>query len=155
EAGTHGWNDVVFDHFQLGGVALDMSVLRYLVLGGVILIAFVVNELLVSDPVLDVRLFLNYTFTTANILMWVISGLFFASLFLLPIFFQNVQGHTPLQSGEYVIVQGVAAAVATLFAGRFYNQVGPRILVTIGFALVTVGTIGFTRLDPNTTWQSL
>jgi DHA2 family multidrug resistance protein len=155
QAGTHGWNDIAFDHLHLGGLTLDFSVVRYLVLSGAILIAFVVNELLVSDPVLDIRLFLNYTFTAANLLTWAISGLFFASLFLLPIFFQNVQGHTPLQSGEYVIVQGVSAAVATLFAGRLYNRVGPRILVTLGFAFVTIGTIGFTRLDPNTTWQSL
>src|SRR5262249_14958733 len=72
EAGTRGWG--------------DLTVLVYLVAGGVMLGMFVINSLLVSDPVMDLRLFKNYTFTTANLLMWAISGLFFGSILLLPQF---------------------------------------------------------------------
>jgi EmrB/QacA subfamily drug resistance transporter len=155
EAGTYGWNDNVFQRLHLGGVTLELSVLRYLIAGGVLLIAFIIDELVVSDPVMDLRLFANYTFTATNVLTWVVSAFLFSSLFLLPIFFQNVQGHTPLESGEFVIVQGLSAAFATIISGRLYNRVGPRILTTIGFALVTAGTYGFTQLTPTTSWQSL
>jgi EmrB/QacA subfamily drug resistance transporter len=141
EAGSSSWT--------------DQKVLIALIGGGVLLLAFVVTELRVSDPVMDLRLFLNYTFTVSNVLMWAISGFLFAGLFLLPIFFQQIQGYTPLQSGEFVILQGLAAAVGTVLSGRFYNVIGPRILATIGFILVTAGTIGFTRLSTDTTWQSL
>jgi EmrB/QacA subfamily drug resistance transporter len=133
----------------------DRNVVISLVVGGVLLVAFVFNELRVSDPVMDVRLFRIYSFTVANVLTWVVSGFLFASIYLLPIFFQNVQNYSPLQSGEFVIVQGLGAAVATLIAGRLYNRVGPRILVAIGFSLVTIGTYPFTQLDVNTSWQSL
>lgn len=133
----------------------DTKVVIALVAGSVLLVAFIVNELLVNDPVMDLRLFSNYTFAVANVLTWVVSGFLFASIYLLPIFFQNVQGYSPLQSGEFVIVQGLGAAFATLLAGRLYNRAGPRILVAVGFALVTIGTYGFTQLDVNTTWQSL
>lgn len=85
QAGPHGWNDVAFDHFLVGGLTLDLSVVRYLIIGGGLLLLFVVNELLVKDPVLDVRLFLNYTFTMANLLMWAVSAFLFGTLFLLPI----------------------------------------------------------------------
>ncbi|HEX6655692.1 MAG TPA: MFS transporter [Candidatus Limnocylindria bacterium] len=108
-----------------------------------------------SDPVLDVRLFRNPTFTMANVLLWSISAFLFSSLFLLPIFFQQVQGHTPLQSGTYFILQGVATAAATALSGWLYNRVGPRILAILGFALITIGTIGCTQLSVGTTWQSL
>ncbi|HEY7832581.1 MAG TPA: DHA2 family efflux MFS transporter permease subunit [Ktedonobacterales bacterium] len=155
EASTYGWNDHVFQHFQLGGLALDMSVLRYLILGGVLLVAFAINELLVSDPVMDIRLFRNYTFMAANVLIWVVSGFLFASIYLLPIFFQNVQNYSPLQSGEFVIIQGLGAAIATVIAGRFYNSIGPRWLVAFGFVLVTAGTYGLTMLTVGTSWQSL
>jgi EmrB/QacA subfamily drug resistance transporter len=133
----------------------DRKVVISLVVGGVLLVAFVINELLVSDPVMDIRLFRNYTFAAANVLTWVVSGFLFASLYLLPIFFQNIQAYSPLQSGEFVIVQGLGAAVATLIAGRLYNRAGPRTLVAIGFTLVTVGSYGLTQLDVNTSWQSL
>ena len=133
----------------------DRTVVISLVIGGVLLVAFVINELLVADPVMDVRLFRNYTFTTSNVLIWVVAGFLFASLYLLPIFFQNVQAYSPLQSGEFVILQGVGAAVSSAIAGRFYNRVGPRILVTLGFVLVTIGSYGLTQLHVNTSWQSL
>ena len=133
----------------------DRNVVISLVVGVVLLAAFVVNELLVSDPVMDVRLFRNYTFAMSNVLIWAVSGFLFASIYLLPIFFQNIQSYSPLQSGEFVIVQGLGAAVSTVIAGRLYNRVGPRTLATIGFALVTVGTYGLTQLDVNSSWQSL
>lgn len=141
EAGNSSWS--------------DQKVVASLAAGVVLLLAFVVTELRVSDPVMDLRLFLNYTFTVSNVLMWAISGFLFAGLFLLPIFFQQIQGYTPLQSGEFVILQGLAAAVGTVLSGRLYNTVGPRILATIGFVMVTVGTFGFTRLTTDATWQSL
>ena len=133
----------------------DPSVAPFLIAGGVLLVAFFIAELFVSDPVMDVRLFANYTFTTANVLMWAISGFLFGSLFLLPIFFQQVQGKTPLESGELVIAQGLGAAISTVFAGRLYNRVGPRILAALGFALVTAGTYGFTQLAVDSSGQSL
>jgi len=121
----------------------------------VLLLVFVANELLVSDPVLDVRLFLNYTFTMANMLIWGISAFLFGTLLLLPIFFENVQGHTALSTGEILLPAGLASAVTTGLAGRFYNVVGPRILTATGFALIVVGSYGFTKLGVDTTSTSL
>lgn len=140
-AGSAGWT--------------DRYVLISLIGGGVLLVLFTVAELLASDPVMDVRLFRNYTFTSTNVLVWAISGFLFGSVYLLPIFFQTAQGHSALESGEYVIVQGLGAALATGMAGRLYNVVGPKILVIVGFALVTIGTWQLTQLTPTMSWQSL
>ena len=111
--------------------------------------------MLVSDPVIDVRLFLNRTFTMSNILMWGVSAFLFGSFVLLPVFFENVQGRTPLNTGEILILQGLAAAVATVIAGRLYNTVGPRTMAVLGFALIAVGTYGFTNLSVSSDPASL
>lgn len=133
----------------------DTTVLTYIGVGVVLLIAFVVNELRVSDPVLDLKLFLNYTFSMSNVLIWAVAAFLFGSLFLLPILFENIEGVSALHTGEIFITQGLAAAVATAFTGRFYNRIGPRILSAAGFALITFGTIGFINLTPTTTGASL
>ncbi|HKB47929.1 MAG TPA: MFS transporter, partial [Ktedonobacterales bacterium] len=54
-----------------------------------------------------------------------------------------------------LIAQGAGALVATVAAGALYNRVGPRILVTAGFVLMAVATLGLRQLDVGTTWQSL
>lgn len=141
EASSRGWG--------------DGTVLTFLIGGGVVLVAFVITELLVSDPVMDVRLFLNYTFTIANVLTWALAAFLFGSLFLLPFFFERVQGLTPLSAGEILILQGLSSAVGVVISGGLYNRVGPRIMAVVGFALVTVGTIGITQLTVTTTGLSL
>jgi EmrB/QacA subfamily drug resistance transporter len=141
QAGSHGWSDATVDRFLLGGA--------------VVLVAFVIVELRVSDPVLDVRLFRSYTFSMANLLNWALGAFIFGSLFLLPFFLESVQGRTPLSAGEILIAQGIGALVATFAAGALYNRVGPRILVTAGFVLMAVATLGLRQLDVGTTWQSL
>jgi EmrB/QacA subfamily drug resistance transporter len=141
EAGNKGWSDTTVLGFMIGG--------------GVVLLIFLIIELRVSDPVMDMRLFTNYTFTISNVLMWALAAFLFGSLFLLPYFFENLQGLTPLSAGEILIAQGLAAAVATAAGGALYNRVGPRILASVGLVLITVGTYGFTQLDVNTTGADL
>ena len=141
EAGTNGWG--------------DPTVLTALLIGAAILIAFVVVELRVSDPVLDLRLFSNYTFTIANILIWVIISVFIGGLFLIPFFLENVRGDTALTVGVLLIGQGLASAVGTTVAGSLYNRVGPRILVVCGLLLMATGTYGLTQINVNTTGQDL
>jgi EmrB/QacA subfamily drug resistance transporter len=151
-----GFTAIVYGISRAGSTSwTDQWALISLIGGGILLVVFTIVELNVSDPVMDVRLFLNYTFTSANILTWAISGFLFGSIYLLPIFFQTVQGHNALQSGEFVIVQGLGAAIATGVAGRLYNALGPKVLAVAGFILVTAGTWQLAHLDPTTSWQSL
>jgi MFS family permease len=51
--------------------------------------------------------------------------------------------------------QGLAGAVGVFLAGVLYNRVGPRILVTIGFVLVTASTFALAQLTVSTTGLSL
>lgn len=141
EAGSKGWGNA--------------TVMTFVVVGAVVLAAFVVVELRVSDPVIDLRLFANYTFTISNIVLWVVAGVLFGSLFLLPLFFENIQGHTALTTGELLISQGLAMGVGMALSGALYNRVGPRILTVTGLVLLAAGTYSLTRLNVNTSGQSL
>lgn len=141
EAGSHGWGDA--------------AVVPYLIGGGIALVAFVIVEVLVSDPAMDMRLFLNYTFSIANRLMWAVNAVLSGSLFLLPLFFEHVQRLSPLTAGEIFISQGLAAAIGISIAGRLYNRVGPRILAAVGLLLAAVSMLGFTRLERGSTGLSL
>ena len=69
-------------------------------------------------------------------------GMLYGGLFLLPVFFQSVQGETALTSGLYMIGQGIAVGVGLAISGAIYNRVGPRVLVVSGMILMAVGTYG-------------
>lgn len=135
-AGTSGWSDT--------------KVISFLIAGCVLLIVFVIVELRVKDPVIDIRLFRNYSFTMANLLIWVTTAVLFGSLFLLPLFFEQVRGFSALTTGEIVILQGLTMAVGLVISGKLYNTVGPRVLTVLGSALVAVSMIGFLNLSTTT-----
>jgi EmrB/QacA subfamily drug resistance transporter len=141
EAGSKGWG--------------NPTVLTFILVGAAVLAIFIVVELRVSDPVMDLRLFANYTFTISNIVVWVVAGVLFGSLFLLPLFFENIQGKTALAAGELLISQGLAMGVGMALSGALYNRVGPRMLAATGLVLLVVGTYSLTRLDVNTSGLSL
>ncbi|HVU66957.1 MAG TPA: DHA2 family efflux MFS transporter permease subunit [Ktedonobacteraceae bacterium] len=141
EAGSKGWG--------------DQTVLTYIIAGAVVLVAFVITELLVKDPVIDVRLFTTYTFTIANVLMWVVAAVLFGALFMLPVFFENVQGNSALTSGELLIFQGLATGASMAIGGALYNRLGPRILAVTGLILLVGGSYGLTQLDVSTSGWSL
>lgn len=135
-AGIDGWGDHV--------------VIGFLAAGGVLLVACIVIELLVKDPVIDIRLFGSYTFTIANVLIWATTALLFGSIFLLPLFFERVEGLTSLSTGAIVISQGLAMAVGLALSGKLYNRLGPRTLSVVGTILVALSLYGFTRLTLTT-----
>jgi EmrB/QacA subfamily drug resistance transporter len=141
QAGPRGWGDAL--------------VISFLIVGAVLLVAFIIVELRVSDPVMDVRLFRNYTFTMANILTWATTAVLFGSLFILPLFFESVQGLSALSTGEILITQGLAMAVGLAIGGKLYNRVGPRILAVAGLAVAAISMVGFTRMDIGTTGADL
>ncbi|HEY0753181.1 MAG TPA: DHA2 family efflux MFS transporter permease subunit [Ktedonobacteraceae bacterium] len=141
QAGIDGWGAPI--------------VIGSLLAGSVLLVAFILVELLSKDPVMDLRLFRSYTFTVANVLVWISSAVFFGSIFLLPVFFERVEQLSALTTGEIVIAQGLAMAVGLAISGRLYNRVGPRALAVVGAILVTVSIFGFTRLTVTTTGADL
>jgi EmrB/QacA subfamily drug resistance transporter len=141
DAGSQGWG--------------NGTVIGYLVAGGLLLVAFLIVELLVKDPVIDIRLFRSYTFSMANILIWVTTAVLFGSIFLLPFFFENVEGLSSMTTGEILIAQGLAMAIGLAASGKMYNLVGPRILSVVGAIMVAASMFGFTSLTVTTTGASL
>ena len=121
--------------------------------GAAILAIFAVYELRVSkDPVLDLRLFRQYEFSVASVVSWINAVVVFGSLFLLPVFFQQV--HQPnlsaLDAGLALMPQGIASALAVAIGGRFYNRIGVRPLVTAGAILLIISSWLLTQITPTT-----
>lgn len=121
---------------------------------GVLLLAlFSVYELrFAKDPVLDLRLFTLYTFSIATVMTWVVRGVVFGSFFLVPLFLQQFHGLSAVETGLYLMPQGVAAAIALAIGSRVYDTIGPRTLVLVGMALLTVSSVMLAFTTPTSGW---
>jgi EmrB/QacA subfamily drug resistance transporter len=101
---------------------------------------FVVIELEVAEPLLDVRVFRYWPFTNSLLLISVLSIGLFAVLFYIPLLLQMGMGLAPFPSGLVLLPQALVLAVLTPISGRLYERIGPRWPVVIGLLIVAVST---------------
>ncbi|HTK63062.1 MAG TPA: MDR family MFS transporter [Pseudonocardia sp.] len=115
--------------------------IRGLLTASALLIAlFVVIELEVDEPLLDVRLFRIWSFTNCQLQVGILSSAFFTVLFYLPLFMQHGQGITPMNTGLAMLPEAVAMAISLPAAGLLYDKMGPRWPIFIGMTATAYGT---------------
>jgi len=117
------------DWFQSG------FIVRLAIVAAVGLILFIWRELTTERPAVDLRMLRNISFSSATALGGVLGLALTASLFLLPVFLQNLLGFNAMQSGFTLMPRSLAMAVLMPIGGRFYNKLGPRILVGSGLLI--------------------
>jgi EmrB/QacA subfamily drug resistance transporter len=101
---------------------------------------FVVIELEVADPLLDVRIFRYWPYTHSLVLIAILMVVMFGSLFYIPLFLQQAQGLGAFNAGLLLLPQALVMAVLMPIAGRLYDRIGPRWPAVIGLTIVAGGT---------------
>jgi DHA2 family multidrug resistance protein len=119
-------------------------VIRLAIIAVVGLVLFVWRELTTENPAVDLRILRNVSFASATALGGILGVALMGSLFLLPLFLQNLLGYPAMKSGIALMPRSLAMAVIMPIGGRFYNRLGPRLLV--GTGLVVTG-ISFWQLS--------
>ena len=116
-------------------------------IGCVALIAFVVVELRVPAPMVQLRLLRNTLFRTTLTVAFFASAGFIGTLFLVPLFLQEVRGASPLDAGLTTFPEAVGVIVSTQIVARLYPRIGPRRLMAGGLvwmatAIALLGVLG-------------
>ncbi len=107
-------------------------IVRLAILAAVGMALFVWRELRVRRPAVDLRILKDGSFTSATSLGGVLGMGLYGTLFLLPLLLQNLLGYTAFLSGLALMPRSLAMAVIMPISGRFYNRLGPRLLVAVG-----------------------
>jgi EmrB/QacA subfamily drug resistance transporter len=118
--------------------------------GVVLMVAFVMHALHVKVPLVDLRLFKNRGFSVASVTGFVLGATVFGAMFLLPLYYQVVRGHSPLRAGLLMAPQGIGAMISMPLAGRITDRVGAFRVVPVGVAAVILGTIAYTQVTIST-----
>ena len=119
----------------------NSTVLTWFAIGAVGIIAWIIIELfVVPEPMLDLRLFRSRTFTIANLIGYVTVIALFGAEFLMPVYLQALRGYSAFDTGLALLPLGIAAGFTTPLAGRFFDKIGPRILIMLGFGILLINT---------------
>jgi EmrB/QacA subfamily drug resistance transporter len=124
----------------------DWKTLTLIVTGIIVLGLFIWRELVTAEPLLNIRVFVNARYSFTIIITTIITISLYSGTFLTPIFLQNIQHVSPLDTGLILLPASLAMALAMPIVGRIYSVVGPRILMFIGILLIAIGTFALNKL---------
>src|SRR4051812_16047587 len=110
-----------------------------LLVGAILVAAFVAWELRTDHPMLPMRFFRKRTFALSNVASLLMSFGMFGSIFLLAQFFQTVQGYSPLGSGLRILPWTAMPMIVAPIAGALSDKLPAHRIIGVGLALQAIG----------------
>jgi EmrB/QacA subfamily drug resistance transporter len=118
-------------------------------------VAFIITELRVRQPMLDLSLFTIRSFSAGNTSLLIAFAALFAANFLLPFFLERGQGLSDLESGLLLIPLSLAILVVAPLSGALSDRIGTRVPSTTGLVILAVGLLSLTGVNADTSHWSL
>ncbi|ROS28119.1 DHA2 family efflux MFS transporter permease subunit [Cellulomonas sp. PhB150] len=117
----------------------SVRVVGGLVLGAVLIAAFLVRESRTDHPLVPLRLFRVRSFAVANASAFAFSLGVFGTVFVLSQYLQIALGYSPLQAGIRTLPWTAAPMIVAPIAGMLAPRLGVRPLLSTGLALQAAG----------------
>lgn len=137
--------------YGLSAVSTSRYAVGIIILGVLLFIWFIRQELKSPSPVIDVRLFMtNQGYAFSNLAALLNYGATFAISYLMSIYLQVVMGYSSQAAGLILIVQPVIMAALSPQAGRLSDRISPFKLSSFGMGLCAVGLLLFAFVSQNT-----
>src|SRR5581483_6829008 len=100
-----------------------------------------------KDPIIDLHLFRDRTFASANFLMFMLGFALLGSTLLLPLFMQTMLGYTAQQSGLALMPGGFTIMVLMPVVGFLLSKYDARWLMVCGLCALSFSLFHMTRFD--------
>ena len=125
------------------------------VVATVCLVALVLYEWRAREPIVDVRLFRNGNFAAANMMMFMVGAISFASTVLMPQFLQTLLGYTAQKAGVVMSAAALVLLMELPLVGQLTTRFQARYLIAFGWlALTCTMYLSTKRIDLEISFQS-
>jgi EmrB/QacA subfamily drug resistance transporter len=132
------------------------QIVALIVLGVVLLVAFVLVERRASEPIMPLELFRNRVFSVTSAVGFIVGLALFGAITYLPLYLQLVKGHTPTTSGLLITPLMAGLLITSIVSGQLISKFGRyRPFPIVGTALITVAFVLLSRLTIGTSTRVL
>ncbi|MFN3367767.1 MAG: MFS transporter, partial [Exiguobacterium mexicanum] len=127
-------------------------VLTTMIVGFVALIAFVIRQLNMEKPLLDLRAYKYPMFALASIIAIVNAVAMFSGMILTPAYVQSVRGISPLDSGLMLLPGAIIMGIMSPITGKLFDKFGPKLLSITGLTITAVSTYMLANVQLDSTY---
>jgi EmrB/QacA subfamily drug resistance transporter len=111
-----------------------------------LLVAFVVIERTVRDPIMPFRIFRVRTVAGANVVGALLGAVIFSNFFVLTLYVQNVLHYSALKAGVTFVATAGTAVVSAVVAQALTTRVGVKPVTVVGLLLLTGGMLWYAQI---------
>ncbi|MCF1786791.1 DHA2 family efflux MFS transporter permease subunit [Staphylococcus aureus] len=141
EASNKGWGSVEIETMFAIGI--------------IFIILFVIRELRMKAPMLNLEVLKFPTFTLTTVINMVVMLSLYGGMILLPIYLQNLRGFSALDSGLLLLPGSLIMGLLGPFAGKLLDTIGLKPLAIFGIAVMTYATWELTKLNMDTPYMTI
>ncbi len=150
---TFGFGGLLYGFSIAGGAGWTSApVLLSIGFGAIILYLFIKRQQKLEQPILEFRVFRNKIFALTTALGMIVFMSMIGGAVLLPILMQDMMGFTAFESGLMLLPGALIMGGMSPVTGRLFDKFGARWLAIIGLSLVTLGSLLFTFIRPETSF---
>ncbi|HEY3673465.1 MAG TPA: DHA2 family efflux MFS transporter permease subunit [Acidimicrobiia bacterium] len=149
---TVGLAGVVYALIEGPGDGWTVTAVTVGVIGVVALVAFLLVESRIANPMVPLGVFKSQQFSGANAVTFAVYAAIGTVTFLLVVHLQTDLGYSALEAGASLLPITVCMLLFSARAGALAQRIGPRWPMTIGPLVVAVGMALLGRVDPGTTY---
>jgi len=136
---------VVLDKGQEDDWFGSRFILTLSVVSAVCLISLVIWQLVHRHPIMDLRLFKNFNFAMANLMMFTLGVIYFSSLVLIPQLLQTLLGYTAELAGLVLSASGVVLLIAMPIVGQLTTRIPAKYLIAFGWVSMAIAMFYSTK----------
>jgi len=136
---------VVLDKGQEDDWFGSRFILTLSVISAVCLISLILWEWWHPHAIIDLRLFKNFNFAMANLMMFILGVIYFGGLVLMPQFLQTLMGYTAELAGFVLSASGIVLLVAMPIVGQLTTRVSAKYLIAFGWLSVAIAMLYSTK----------
>lgn len=114
---------------------------------------FVLVELNIEHPLLDLRLFKDWNFALGSIVTFILMSILLGSIFLVPLFLENMLGYTAMQSGMLLLPAAIVGGGIMPIVAKVADRIGAKPLVILGAAFSLAATFPLMYVDLDTSYD--
>src|SRR4051812_44958068 len=98
-------------------------------------VAFIVREWVAKEPIVDLHVFKERTYSAGVMLMTTLGFVLYGSTVLLPIMLQTLLGYPSLQAGIAMAPRGMGSMLGMPIVGFLIGKVDSRLMVAFGLSM--------------------
>ncbi|MBD8070829.1 DHA2 family efflux MFS transporter permease subunit [Bacillus sp. PS06] len=150
---TLGFGGIVFGFSSAGEGSAGWThpeVYIAVIVGIVSLILFVIRQLKLEEPMLDVRVFKYPMFAITAVLLIITMMALFSTIILLPMLLRSGLAFTAFMTGLALLPGGLINGLISPITGRLFDKFGPRKLVIPGTIILVIIMWFFSNVSKDT-----